>query len=101
MGVELGFSGEVADFYHRYRHGYPAAVIDALIDAFGLNGQDGVVDLGCGTGQMTLPTAGREAGVVGVGARAGMGQGVEEEDKGLDAAIRGWNLVAVNEMPAQ
>src|SRR5258708_15180587 len=59
MGVELGFSGEVADFYHRYRHGYPAAVIDALIDAFGLNGQDVVVDLGCGTGQLTLPPARR------------------------------------------
>ena len=51
--VELGFSGEVADFYHKYRHGYPSAVIDALVDAFGLNDRDVVVDLGCGTGQLT------------------------------------------------
>jgi hypothetical protein len=38
--MELGFSGEVADFYHRYRHGYPAAALDALVSAFGLTGQD-------------------------------------------------------------
>jgi hypothetical protein len=36
MGMELGFGGEVADLYHRYRHGYPGAVIDALAGAFGL-----------------------------------------------------------------
>lgn len=66
MDVDLGFRGEVADLYHRYRHGYPAAVIDALAGAFGLTGQDVVVDLGCGTGQLTLPMARRVRAVVGV-----------------------------------
>lgn len=51
VGVELGFSGEVADLYHSYRRGYPGAVIDALAGAFGLNDQDVVVDLGCGWAQ--------------------------------------------------
>lgn len=46
-GVDLGFRGEVADLYHRYRHGYPSAVLDALAGAFRLTGQDVVVDLGC------------------------------------------------------
>ena len=64
--MELGFSGEVVDFYHRYRHGYPAAVIDILVDAFQLNPQDLVVDLGCGTGQLTLPLAEKVRSVVGV-----------------------------------
>ena len=64
MDVDLGFRGEVADLYHRYRHGYPAAVIDALAGAFGLTGQDVVVDLGCGNGQLTLPMARRVRAVV-------------------------------------
>jgi hypothetical protein len=38
--VDLGFSGEVGDLRHGYRHGYPSAVIDALAGAFGLTGHD-------------------------------------------------------------
>lgn len=64
--MDLGFRGEVADLYHRYRRGYPPAVIDALVRAFGLGGDDVVVDLGCGTGQLTLPMAARVRAVVGV-----------------------------------
>ena len=64
--MDLGFRGEVADFYHRYRHGYPEVVIDILADAFGLSRRDVVVDLGCGTGQLTLPIARRVRAVVGV-----------------------------------
>ncbi|MDP9848768.1 class I SAM-dependent methyltransferase [Streptosporangium lutulentum] len=64
--MDLGFRGEIADFYHRYRRGYPEAVIDTLVDAFGLTKDDVVVDLGCGTGQLTLPIAGRVRAVAGV-----------------------------------
>jgi SAM-dependent methyltransferase len=64
--MELGFRGEVADFYHAYRRGYPPAAIDALAGAFGLTARDVVVDLGCGTGQLTLPIAERVRAVVGV-----------------------------------
>jgi SAM-dependent methyltransferase len=64
--VDLGFGGEVADFYHRYRRGYPPAVIDTLAGTFGLTGDDIVIDLGCGTGQLTLPIAGRVRAVAGV-----------------------------------
>jgi len=66
VDVDRGFRGEVADLYHKYRHGYPPAVIGALAGAFGLTGQDVVVDLGCGTGQLTLPMARRVRAVVGV-----------------------------------
>jgi len=62
----LGFGGEVATYYSRYRRGYPPAVIDALTEAFRLGGDDVVVDLGCGTGQLSLPLAGRVRAVVGV-----------------------------------
>src|SRR5258707_2408030 len=100
MGVELGFSGEVADFYHRYRHGYPAAVIDALIDAFGLNGQDVVVDLGCGTGQLTLPPARRVRAVVGVDPEPDMLRRAQQAAKDLDVPNVSWMLGADTDIPA-
>jgi hypothetical protein len=55
--MDLGFRGEVADFYHKYRRGYPPTVIAAMADAFKLTGDDVVVGLGCGRGQLTLPIA--------------------------------------------
>jgi trans-aconitate methyltransferase len=64
--MDLGFSGEVADFYHKYRRGYPPAVIDMLVDTFQLTGSDIAIDLGCGTGQLALPIARRVRAVVGV-----------------------------------
>ena len=64
--MDLGFRGEVVELYRRYRRGYPPAVVDALVSAFGLTGDDIVVDVGCGTGQLTLPMAGRVRAVVGV-----------------------------------
>jgi len=64
--MDLGFRGEVADFYHRYRRGYPPTVIDTLADIFTLTGDDIVIDLGCGTGQLTLPIAARVRAVAGV-----------------------------------
>jgi trans-aconitate methyltransferase len=64
--MDPGFRGEVADFYHKYRRGYPPAVIAAVADAFELTREDVVVDLGCGTGQLTLPIAGRVRAVAGV-----------------------------------
>lgn len=64
--MDLGFGGEVADFYHQYRRGYPPAVIDTLAGTLRLTGDDIVIDLGCGTGQLTLPIAGRVRAVAGV-----------------------------------
>lgn len=64
--MDLGFGGEVADFYHQYRRGYPTAVTDTLVGTFGLTCDDIVIDLGCGTGQLALPIAGRVRAVAGV-----------------------------------
>ncbi len=55
--MDLGFRGEVADFYHRYRRGYPSAVVDALVRAFDLTAADVVIDLGCGTGHGSVPSS--------------------------------------------
>jgi SAM-dependent methyltransferase len=64
--MDLGFTGEVAGFYHTYRRGYPAAAIDVIAAAFRLTADDIAVDLGCGTGQLTVPLAGRVRAVLGV-----------------------------------
>ena len=61
-----GFGGEVAAYYERYRRGYPAPVVDAVVGRFGLGADDVVIDLGCGTGQLALPLAGRVGSVIGV-----------------------------------
>lgn len=62
----LGFGGEISDLYHRYRRGYPATLIQAVVEAFGLRRDDLVVDLGCGTGQLTTPIARHVRGVIGI-----------------------------------
>lgn len=64
--MDPGFGGEVAGFYHQYRRGYPPAVFDKLADTFGLTSDDIVIDVGCGTGQLTLPIAARVRCVAGV-----------------------------------
>jgi len=66
VGEDLGFGGEIAGFYHQYRRGYPPAVIDTVTAAFGLTEDDIVIDVGCGTGQLTLPIARRVRAVAGM-----------------------------------
>jgi ubiquinone/menaquinone biosynthesis C-methylase UbiE len=100
LGSSTGFRGEVVDLYHRYRRGYPAAVLDALVDAFGLTSHDTVIDLGGGTGQLTLPLA----------RRVGVAVGIDPEPDMLNMARRAaeqsqvgnivWALGADADMPA-
>jgi SAM-dependent methyltransferase len=63
---QRAFSGDVVDYYARYRRGFPPAVVDTVVEAAGLTRNDLVLDLGCGTGQLTLPLADRVRTVVGV-----------------------------------
>ncbi|WP_174534187.1 class I SAM-dependent methyltransferase [Micromonospora chalcea] len=64
--MATGFGGEVATYYARHRRGYPPDVVDALAAVFGLRADDTVVDLGCGTGQLSLPLADRVGEVIGM-----------------------------------
>jgi SAM-dependent methyltransferase len=57
------FDGEL---YERYRHGYPSEVLAAVGEAFRLTHRDMAIDLGCGTGQVTLPLAGLVGAVIGI-----------------------------------
>lgn len=98
-GVDLGFSGEVAELYHRYRHGYPDAVIDVLADVFGLSSRDVVVDLGCGTGQLALAVAGRVRAVLGVDPEPDMLRRARQAAGEAGIGNVGWMLGADTDMP--
>lgn len=53
-------------YYARYRPGYPGALFALVRERFGLDGTRRLLDLGCGTGQLTLPLARSFATAVGM-----------------------------------
>jgi SAM-dependent methyltransferase len=98
--MDPGFRGEVADFYHEYRRGYPTAVIAAVADAFTLTRDDVVVDLGCGTGQLALPIAGRVRAVVGVDPEPDMLARARRAAREQGIANASWMIGADTDIPA-
>lgn len=59
-----GFAGQTAEYYRRFRHGYPDPVVDALLARLDLGPDDRVLDLGCGTGQLAVALAPHVAEVI-------------------------------------
>jgi ubiquinone/menaquinone biosynthesis C-methylase UbiE len=100
VGEGFGFGGEIADFYHQYRRGYPPTVIDVLADAFGLTGNDIVIDLGCGTGQLTLPIAGRVQAAVGMDPEPDMLARARQAAAEQNVTNATWVLGADTDLPA-
>lgn len=100
MGADLGFGGEVAGFYHQYRRGYPSSVIDTLTRAFGLTSSDVVVDLGCGTGQLTVPIARRVQAVAGVDPEPDMLARARQAAAEQGVTNASWLLGADSDLPA-
>lgn len=98
--MALGFSGEVVEFYHSFRRGYPTPVIDALVAALGLRPDDALLDLGCGTGQLTVPPAGRCRAVIGMDPEPDMlhRARLSSVDQGVGNAS--WLLGADSDVPA-
>jgi trans-aconitate methyltransferase len=60
------FGGEVSEYYQKFRRGYPPEVASELATTFALTGDDVVLDLGCGTGQLTRALAPRVRAVLGM-----------------------------------
>jgi ubiquinone/menaquinone biosynthesis C-methylase UbiE len=59
------FAG-TAEYYARHRPGYPQAFFDEVVRRLCLDGIGRLLDLGCGTGQLTIPLAGHVAEAVGM-----------------------------------
>src|SRR5260370_3975017 len=100
IAMERGCGGAAADIAHLYRHGYPAAVIDVLAEALEIGTGDLVVDVGCGTGQLTLPIAGRVRAVVGMDPEPAMLRRARQAARDADAANVTWVLRADTDLPA-
>jgi trans-aconitate methyltransferase len=98
--MDLGFGGEVADFYHQYRRGYPPAVFDTLAGVFSLTSDDIVIDLGCGTGQLTSPLAARVRAVAAVDPEPDMLARARRAAAGQSLTNVAWLLGADTDMPA-
>jgi SAM-dependent methyltransferase len=98
--MKRDFGGEAAAYYHRYRHGYPGAVIDALSGVFKLTRQDVTVDLGCGTGQLTLPMARQVRAVIGMDAERDMLEHARRAAHDADVRNVTWMLGADTDVPA-
>lgn len=95
-----GFSGEVATYYARHRRSYPPEVLDALVGTFNLGPGDTVVDLGCGTGQLSLPLAARVGAVVGVDPEPDMLALARRAALNAGRANAAWLLGADSDLPA-
>lgn len=93
------FRGEVASYYARYRRGYPSAAIAAIAEAFGLGPGDLAVDLGCGTGQLSLPMAARVRAVVGVDPEPDMLMLARRTGNERGVANVSWVLGADSDLP--
>lgn len=98
--MKRDFGGEAAGYYHRYRRGYPSAVIGALVGAFKLTRQDVVVDLGCGTGQLALPLASHVRAVIGVDVEPDMLQQARQAGRDADVPNAIWMLGVDSDIPA-
>lgn len=63
---------DVADYYARFRTGYPQEFFEYVRRYFQLDGRGRLLDLGCGTGQITIPLAPHFEEVVGLDIDKGM-----------------------------
>lgn len=63
---------EAAELYDRVRPGYPEELFDQLVDLADIGPGSRVLEIGCGTGQLTVPLAERGCEIVAVELGAGM-----------------------------
>lgn len=77
-------------YYGQYRPKYPLALFDLLIDKFDLNGKGRLLDLGCGTGLITIPLRHSFEEVIGLDPDAEMLQVAQEQAAEVGAENISW-----------
>ena len=98
--MTVGFSGDVAAYYARFRQGYPEQVLDRLREYFTLTADDRVLDLGCGTGQLAIPLASRVRSVIGMDPEPDMLGHAREAALRAGVGNATWVLGADTDVPA-
>ncbi|MFW9917269.1 MAG: class I SAM-dependent methyltransferase, partial [Candidatus Thorarchaeota archaeon] len=83
-------------YYAKYRLPYPSELFERLKSSFGLNASKRVLDLGCGTGQLSIPLSSSVKEVVAIDTSAEM---IEEGRKQAQLAAR--TNIAWREMAAE
>ena len=58
--------GEVAEIYHRVRPGYPEDLYDWILETSGVNQDELLIDVGCGTGKASISFVKRGFTVIGI-----------------------------------
>lgn len=90
----------VADLYHAGRRGYPATVVSAVIDAVGIHPGTRVLEIGPGTGQLSVELCRSGADLVAVELGANLARLAREQLSGfptarvVNAAFEDWLLPA-------
>ena len=90
-----------AEYYARYRHGYPTAVFARLRAAFGLDGTGRLLDLGCGTGELARPLHANFADVVGVDSSPEMIAEAQRQSERAGIANIQWRCMPAEEISDQ
>ncbi len=96
----MSFAGEIAEYYARFRRGYPPAALDFLVDALGVGADDLIIDLGCGSGQLTIPLAARVRHVLGVDPEPDMLVHARAAARHHEVRAVSWMLGADDDVPA-
>ncbi len=77
-------------YYARYRPEYPNALFALLSEAFNLNGQGRLLDLGCGTGHLAIPLSNRFEEVVALDPEPEMLSEAQKEAEAIGASNITW-----------
>lgn len=94
-----GLFAGTAWHYARYRPGYPPAFLNDLIQRLGLDGTGRLLDLGCGTGQLTLPLAAHVAEAIGMDPESEMLTEASRQAREQDIANVSWTQGSSADLP--
>lgn len=106
MTDPLGSSGDglfagTAWYYARYRPGYPEAFFTDVVARFRLDGTGRLLDLGCGTGQLTVPLARHVSEALGVDPEPEMLVEAAARARELDVTNVSWTQGSSEDLPGQ
>ena len=57
---------QVAEYYDKYRPGYPEEIIDSLISVTGISNGSDLLEIGCGSGKATAQFVGNGFNILGI-----------------------------------